>query len=354
MAEKYVVRDFTIKKLNEMVNNFRTGVRDLTALGKDWYQRSDARWSKAQRLRLFDTILNGHRIGMISIAAYDGCYWILDGQQRIEGIMSLIKGDVKYSPSKIRECERLVTSVTGIDGLILPAMPEAVKRAFMSSKVSVEIIQCADGAEAAALYFRKNTNAEALNSPEKMRAVCNTGIAIVRDEICQYGYWTESGLFNDRIIASSKHERFITLTLSYMLGEPVKSLGEAIKFIMNHSQMDEKERRSVLREFQATFNVVRNILPAEDVLGTEWSKYIKHFLGLWVAVHEMRDEGLVVRDIRKCQNALSEFIGEYATSTDATCRSYYETTIAHTDDIEKVNIRVGAMKDVLKRGFKKK
>lgn len=199
---------------------------------------------------LIDSILHGYIIGQVTFAEVNGCYLVVDGQQRITTICQFIKGEVP-----------------AYNGMYFASITEDEQNIILNTELPIAILLNASKEQIAEQFKRTNTCGETLTNMEILAAIYD-GAFMHELKVVFGNYFLTKGFgkkFKDFLKGDANRLFFVELAIK-IYDAKSNDTEKIIKFCIEHNiTVDD-----VVKRFKEVFNwymkLVANLTPAQKKL----------------------------------------------------------------------------------------
>lgn len=199
---------------------------------------------------LIDSILHGYIIGQVTFAEVNGCYLVVDGQQRITTICQFIKGEVP-----------------AYNGMYFASITEDEQNIILNTELPIAILLNASKEQIAEQFKRTNTCGETLTNMEILAAIYD-GAFMHELKVVFGNYFLTKGFgkkYKDFLKGDANRLFFVELAIK-IYDAKSNDTEKIIKFCIEHNiTVDD-----VVKRFKEVFNwymkLVANLTPAQKKL----------------------------------------------------------------------------------------
>jgi hypothetical protein len=247
------------------------------------FQRRRA-WDEKARSYLIDTVVRELPMPKIFLRRIVNpetklrAYEVVDGQQRLDAIISFRKGNLtlskKHNPN--------------LGDSTFVNLPDPVQKIFLEYKISVELIDGASDSEIWGLFERLNTYTLTLNRQEHLNAryfgyFKQTAYQLAAEESA-LNAWKQLGIFRDRQIARMKE---VEMTSDIMVAI-VRGISDisAIPRAYKDFDSDFPAKESAMSAFRATLSFVTENL--RGAVGSTRFRTLAWYYSLMVAIADAK------------------------------------------------------------------
>lgn len=199
---------------------------------------------------LIDSILHGYIIGQVTFAEVNGCYLVVDGQQRITTICKYIKGEVP-----------------AYNGLYFDSLTEDERQTILNTQLPIAILVDASKEQIAEQFKRTNTCGEILTNMEIIAAIYDGPFMHDLKVIFGNSFLTKGfgKKFKEFLKGDANRLFFVELAIK-MYDVKSNDTEQIVKFCIEHNiSVDD-----VVARFKEVFNwymkLVANLTPAQKKL----------------------------------------------------------------------------------------
>lgn len=282
------------------------------------FQRHEV-WSGAAKIMLMDTILRKIPMPKIFVASTIKDQFVhrtvIDGQQRISGILSFLRDEFALTEPYPGEHA----------GLRFRDLPEIVKNDFLQYRIDFnEAIGFTDE-ELRETYSRLNKYSIALTKQELRRADFPGDFLALSEKIASNEYLEQSKIFtvaNRRRLADVE---FVSELLAGLIAGPQDKKDQLDWFYLTYSKWKEQEKANVNQRFASALTDLQIIFSECLLLETTRFRQKADFYSLLLAIDSIRTAGghlnnVDVTLLRKDLQMLNFAIAPESANED--CRSY--------------------------------
>jgi len=321
------------------------------------FQRKPGIYSDVHVTALITSILFGLDIGQVTLGKVQGKLWIIDGLQRLYSLFSFITNSdgsdrLYLSKNCPRDLKHLFYEKG--DGRDFETFPISIKEKILSYKVNIRVLLNCTRDQARDQYYMMNSNMKAMNSEEKRRSICNGKMASLRDEIAQWGFWTERNIISRAQDTRQKTEEYVTELLMVLEDNEIKSKksDRLSEFIQNYDSTTNMRIKVLRDSMKHVTETIDDILPN---LGHRLNMFRKpgHFYPLFFSVAKLINDGKDLKEPEKAYKKLMDIQESYRDdSRSEEMEEYFSASQAGVSSYKNRAFKASVIENHLRRCFR--
>lgn len=334
--------------MNVLPNNFAVATLKTMYEGgslvlRPEYQRGSV-WNDNKRSYFVDSILKDIPIPKIllekRIIDDNIVYCVLDGQQRLNSLFSLINGGFKLT----KWCPEY-------KGKYYSELPSQVRTKLQSYLFTADTVSDGTISEIRDIYVRLNTGGVKLNDQEIRYAKYNGEFKQLVYEIEENHYFRKIGMFNDLQVIQMNEAKFISSLLIHILNGDVEK-DDKPTFDKYYEQYDKyfPNKDKVKLCLEKTYKEILSILPDIDsTIFKDQSRFYPLFAAFYHFING--DKYTLGVSKSKLKDLLMNVHRNFEEKDIPIFRDFNEATSVHTNNIKNRKIAKDILIDIISIGY---